>query len=444
MRIAIYPGSFDPIHKGHTEIIDLLSKDPSIDKIFVTGTLPNKGKPLRSSNKVRFEMISIVTKDMDKITSTDRDVHELVDSLKNDYLIGIIGIDCWLQLKNNNKEPKLKVNEYWIVPRNNDVSDVKYKDYKVKLLDNNYKYQDYSSSEARVSVYNSYFTGRLLEYVNPDVIKYIKQGNLYSRHYYANLIMNLVLKTSDFKLEAMSSFTSNGSMNIYMTDTLALKFLNTNDEIKDYDKAHTLLEKHNMPIVKSSLIIGNPVYAILMDRINGLSIYETIKKLFNTKVILDNDDITYVNTIGYKLGQVLRKVHSIEPTHLLDDNFLSSNKKIQKMQKYIPNIQELLSKYKLSEIAFNVHGDANLGNFMLDSNNEIVLIDYNTSYDLPGYEYWQLMGSIDVQLKEFKLNKIFTDGFEKGYGPLHESYDLFRDYWIKCQENSLWATSFPK
>jgi len=46
MKVAIFGGSFDPIHKGHIKIIKELSK--RFDKVIV---LPNYLNPLCSSTK---------------------------------------------------------------------------------------------------------------------------------------------------------------------------------------------------------------------------------------------------------------------------------------------------------------------------------------------------------------------------------------------------------
>ena len=64
MRIAVYPGSFDPITNGHLDIIERASR--VYDKL-VVGVLSNASKtPLFSSEK-RVEMIRLVTKHLDNV-----------------------------------------------------------------------------------------------------------------------------------------------------------------------------------------------------------------------------------------------------------------------------------------------------------------------------------------------------------------------------------------
>ena len=64
MRVAVYPGSFDPITNGHLDIIKRASK--VYDKV-VVGVLDNiNKKPLFSAEKRR-DMIERVTKDIENV-----------------------------------------------------------------------------------------------------------------------------------------------------------------------------------------------------------------------------------------------------------------------------------------------------------------------------------------------------------------------------------------
>ena len=64
MRIAVYPGSFDPITNGHLDIIERASR--VYDKL-VVGVLSNASNtPLFSAEK-RVEMIRLVTKHLDNV-----------------------------------------------------------------------------------------------------------------------------------------------------------------------------------------------------------------------------------------------------------------------------------------------------------------------------------------------------------------------------------------
>ncbi len=79
MRIAVYPGSFDPITNGHLDIIKRASK--LYDKVIV-GVLSNGGKtPLFSAGE-RVDMINYVISDLPNVSCDSFD-GLLVDFLKS-------------------------------------------------------------------------------------------------------------------------------------------------------------------------------------------------------------------------------------------------------------------------------------------------------------------------------------------------------------------------
>lgn len=64
MKVAIYPGSFDPITNGHLDILKRAAR--IFDKIIVLVAI-NPGKQSRFSTKDRVEMIKEATQDMSNI-----------------------------------------------------------------------------------------------------------------------------------------------------------------------------------------------------------------------------------------------------------------------------------------------------------------------------------------------------------------------------------------
>lgn len=64
MKIAIYPGSFDPITNGHLDIINRAST--IFDKVYVVVS-ENVGKETLFSAQERVEMIKAVTSDFDNV-----------------------------------------------------------------------------------------------------------------------------------------------------------------------------------------------------------------------------------------------------------------------------------------------------------------------------------------------------------------------------------------
>ncbi|MBE5926971.1 MAG: pantetheine-phosphate adenylyltransferase [Lachnospiraceae bacterium] len=64
MKIAIYPGSFDPVTKGHLDIIERSSK--MVDKLIV-GVLNNGSKNPLFTARERVEMLNEVTKNFNNV-----------------------------------------------------------------------------------------------------------------------------------------------------------------------------------------------------------------------------------------------------------------------------------------------------------------------------------------------------------------------------------------
>ncbi len=64
MRIAVYPGSFDPITNGHRDIIERASR--VFDKV-VVGVLRNKSKKPKFTAEERVSFIQLVTGHLDNV-----------------------------------------------------------------------------------------------------------------------------------------------------------------------------------------------------------------------------------------------------------------------------------------------------------------------------------------------------------------------------------------
>ena len=70
MRIAVYPGSFDPITNGHLDIIERASK--IFDKV-VVGVLSNKNKKPRFTSDERVMLIKKVTSHLNNVETASFD-----------------------------------------------------------------------------------------------------------------------------------------------------------------------------------------------------------------------------------------------------------------------------------------------------------------------------------------------------------------------------------
>ena len=70
MRIAVYPGSFDPITNGHLDIIERASR--IFDKVIV-GVVNNKNKKPRFTSDERVMLIKKVTSHLDNVETASFD-----------------------------------------------------------------------------------------------------------------------------------------------------------------------------------------------------------------------------------------------------------------------------------------------------------------------------------------------------------------------------------
>ena len=106
MDIAIFGGSFDPIHIGHEQIVKLVLDNLIIDKLFIVPTYLNPFKnTYHLEPNLRLELINKLFRDINKIQVCDFEVKqkkkiptiETINYLKSIYAIDniylIIGAD---------------------------------------------------------------------------------------------------------------------------------------------------------------------------------------------------------------------------------------------------------------------------------------------------------------------------------------------------------------
>ena len=112
-RVAMFGGSFNPVHLGHTGIVSRMVEEFDLDKVYVVPTYSTPLKdntPMLSPNH-RIEMCKLAFADMDSVLVSDIEISRqgksyTVDTLKelkelhpDDELFLIIGADSFLQLR---------------------------------------------------------------------------------------------------------------------------------------------------------------------------------------------------------------------------------------------------------------------------------------------------------------------------------------------------------
>jgi len=108
--IGVFGGTFDPVHNGHTKIIQNLLELIPFDEIKV---LPNGQPPHRTSvcsNNDRLEMVNLAFKGINQISVDEREIHregpsyaihtakEILEEYHQDNIIWIMGSDAFSEI----------------------------------------------------------------------------------------------------------------------------------------------------------------------------------------------------------------------------------------------------------------------------------------------------------------------------------------------------------
>ena len=108
--IGVFGGTFDPVHNGHTKIIQNLLELLPFDEIKV---IPNGQPPHRTSvcsNNDRLEMVNLAFKGINQISVDEREIHregpsyaihtarEILEEYHQDNLIWIMGSDAFSEI----------------------------------------------------------------------------------------------------------------------------------------------------------------------------------------------------------------------------------------------------------------------------------------------------------------------------------------------------------
>ena len=186
MKLGIYVGSFNPVHKGHIKVIKHLLDNHYLDKVMVIPTGNYWDKTSLIDIDYRIEMLKLYENDKiiidDKLNDIPntylilRKLHKEYDDL---YLVigadNIIDFDKWMEY-----QEIIENNKILVIPRDNIDID-KYLDkydrnrfIVVKDFGNIY----ISASEIRkLFIYKEY--DKLEKYLDKKIIDYIKEKDLY-------------------------------------------------------------------------------------------------------------------------------------------------------------------------------------------------------------------------------------------------------------------------
>ena len=189
MKIAIYGGSFNPMQRGHEQIVEYILKNLDMDKIIIVPVgIPSHRENNLEQSDTRLKICREIFKDNSKIEVSDIEIKSdgksyTYDTLiklievygKNNEFFEIIGEDSLKNFKTwKNYKELLKICKLIVFRRNDDedkeIDKEFFKNSNIIILKN--EYYNYSSTEIREKVKNGEDISNL---VNKNVEKIILQ-----------------------------------------------------------------------------------------------------------------------------------------------------------------------------------------------------------------------------------------------------------------------------
>ena len=82
MKIGIYPGSFDPIHLGHIQIVNKILKEKIVDKVLIVPTNDYWSKNILVNLKDRIKMIQLFETENISVETKDNNTQATYDLIK--------------------------------------------------------------------------------------------------------------------------------------------------------------------------------------------------------------------------------------------------------------------------------------------------------------------------------------------------------------------------
>lgn len=103
MKIGIYPGSFDPMHLGHIQIINKILEEKIVDKVLVVPTGNYWDKNITTSIEDRINMVKLISSDSILVEERDNQIKATYDFLQIKQL-EYKNADLWLIIGGDNVE----------------------------------------------------------------------------------------------------------------------------------------------------------------------------------------------------------------------------------------------------------------------------------------------------------------------------------------------------
>ncbi|MDA8017941.1 MAG: nicotinate-nucleotide adenylyltransferase [Thermoanaerobaculia bacterium] len=201
MRLGIFGGTFDPIHRGHVDSVRAVRRALELDRVLIlpTANPPHKLGPRSASALQRFAMAELALLDEPELTVSSLEMagsetsytvdtlHELRGDHPDDQLFLIVGADSFVQLSTWRRwtrileqvELAVMVRPGWSLREHERSLPAEQRRAieagRVHLVEN--PPIDLSASQIRVKLRDG--TSSPLDAINPRVLRYIEKYGLY-------------------------------------------------------------------------------------------------------------------------------------------------------------------------------------------------------------------------------------------------------------------------
>lgn len=194
MKIGIFGGCFNPPHKKHKAIATKLIEDGVLDKVIYVPTGNKYNKKDLADFTDRYNMLIMMCCNNSSLEVSDYEckqtltyTYQTLDYFKsvypNDELYFILGTDLFKEIESwRNYIYLLENYKFLILNRNDDdISELvtKYDKYKNNIISKYLPKENISSTIIRNCIKENSDTGLLNEYLEEDILSYVRENNLY-------------------------------------------------------------------------------------------------------------------------------------------------------------------------------------------------------------------------------------------------------------------------
>jgi len=424
--VGIYFGSFDPFHEGHHEVARII-RDNYCGRLICGAIRTNRQKPNISCHKHRYKLLKIALQlDQDiyvvNNTKSNIEINTIIDIIRKLIpevaIHGIIGSDTYLNSVKYNKLPRMSVDKYLVVPRN---------DYPIDNINNDKfiimdtllftKGKGLTLSSTKIRELISRESEVKVGDLSLNSLEYIRKKLMYRD------ITSLIKKIFNYQGENLIikplTRPFSGNLVYEVSNNLSKCIIKIITDIKHGELELNMLQLmklNNVPTIDiiKTIIDGN-LFIMLMKVVPGVSLESSIIKC-------EEDELfSWSKQIGY----LLRCIHNIKyiTPSITDIEFWLRK----------ANSTQLAIEFQNDPGIFSVHlyGDLNLSNILVDGQN-LTFIDpepfeYSGS---PAYDYYRFLAATR-KYNKYKKDIIFN-GFKEGYGNIlfsRAANNFFATYW---------------